>query len=63
MKKTILRLNLDAQKMTAVQLAAKVKGISVRTIQAIAQGTRKPSIDTARKIAKALRKKVDVIFP
>lgn len=61
-KKTKLRLHLDARNMSAVQLSKKMKDVSARTIQAIAQGTREPSIETARKIAKALRTSVDVIF-
>lgn len=61
-KKTKLRLYLDARKMSAAQLAAKMDGVSVRTIQAISQGVREPSMETARKIAKALQTKVDIIF-
>lgn len=61
-KKTKLRLYLDARKMSAAQLAAKMDGVSVRTVQAISQGVREPSMETARKIAKALQTKVDIIF-
>lgn len=61
MKKTKLRLHLDAKKMTAVALAKKI-GSAPRNIQAIAQGVREPSIEVARKIAKALGTKVDVLF-
>lgn len=61
MKKTKLRLHLDAKGMTAAQLAAKIKS-SPRNVQAIAQGVRKPSIEIAQKIAKVMGSKIDVLF-
>lgn len=63
MKKTLLKKMLIERDMTAVDLAKRIGSISIRTIQAIAQGKRKPSMDTAKKIAKALRQKVDILFP
>lgn len=62
MKKTKLRILLESRELSASEFAEGVKGVSKRTIQAIAQGVRKPSIDTARIIAKALKVKVDEIF-
>lgn len=61
-KPTKLRLLLAERKWTTKMLATRVKNISVRTIQAIAAGTRKPSIEVAQRIAKALRSSVDEIF-
>jgi transcriptional regulator with XRE-family HTH domain len=60
--KTKLRLHLDAKKMSAQALAEKM-GVSPRAIQSIAQGVREPSIEMARKIAKTLKTKLDIIFP
>lgn len=63
MKKTLLRQILIRRGMTCVDLAKKIGNISPRTIQALAQGKRKPSIDTAKRIAKTLREKVEILFP
>lgn len=62
MKKTKLRLLLENKNMSAAKLSEKITGVSARTVQAIVQGSRQPSIEVARKIAKTLKVKIDVIF-
>jgi len=62
LKKTKLRMLLESRNLSAAEFSKKVPSVSKRTIQAIAQGARQPSIEAARLIAKALRVKIDEIF-
>lgn len=48
--------------MSAAELSKKIKSVNMRAVQAIAQGVRKPSVEVAQEIAKALRVKLDDIL-
>lgn len=51
--KTNLRRLLDERGLTAASIAKKAR-VSERSVQGIAQGMRKPSLESAKRIAKAL---------
>ena len=54
MRKTALKKELESREMTATELARRTK-LSPRTVQAIAQGARKPNLQAAQRIERALR--------
>lgn len=62
MKKTKLRTILDKRGVSALALSRIMKDVSARNVQAIAQGVRSPSLEVARKIARALKVKLDEIL-
>ena len=61
MPQTKLKKLLDKRKLSAAEIGRK-SGVSVRMVQKIAQGTRKPGLDVARKLARALKVSQDSLF-
>ena len=62
MSKNEIRVERARKRMTQQDLAKKT-GVSRQTIHAIENEKFDPNLETAKKIAKALNKKIDDVFP